>query len=780
MIRHFLWLALPILGLAASPDPVSYVNPLIGTEGKGTEYGGTIPSVGVPFANVYWSPQTRLNGISVAAYNHLDPKLIGFIATRQPAVWMGDYGQFTISPGIGEPEPNPLARARPIRRETEKATPFLYQVATGTSDSDTILSSVSSGQLAAVLSFTFPVGAAPNVVIDASRAYGKAEQAGAEKLGDSGYGLRGGLGRSSQFPADGFVRIEPERRRIIGWNSDRQSRHLGSLALPNFKGWFVIEFSQPFLGFGTYTGSSISGDLVSKAGEKEATADAVGAFVKFASLSTPLIARVGTSLISLNQAEANLKAEVPGWNLDALADSTHSKWNEILGRITVDSPNEDWKKVFYHAMYRVHQFPRKFSESGQYYSAFDDRIHVGDSYNDYSLWDTYRTHFPLTTLTVPERIGPMIQSLLNMYREGGWLPLWPNPSETNIMVGSPAEVVIATASAYGFKDFDVPLAEAAVKHQAFTPPDHDTEYGWPDRGTWHGSPPMEARGGLTNYEALGYVAGDKTMEAVSRTLDFAFADWCSAQFLRSVGDETNAAKLLQRSSNWKNLWDPTWSLADTGLKSTQAVGFFRPRKADGSWMNYQGFLYTETNPIEAFFAVPHDISKLIEIAGGRESFSERLSDFFYVAKRHRHDNEPSHHIPYLWNYAGRPDETQKIVRGVLLDKYRTTPRGYAGNEDCGQMSAWYVMSSLGLYPVNPVSGRFDLGAPLWDKATIRIGPPFKPTEFTIIAHNQGPKNLYVQSVRLNGKPLDRLYVTQDEIVKGGTLEFEMSDKPPGS
>ena len=751
-------------GLNAA-DLASYVDPLIGTEGKGTEYGGTVPSVGEPFASVYFSPMTRLNAVSVAAYNHLDSRLIGFIATRQPAVWMGDYGQLTLSPGIGLVQIDPILRSRPILRETEKPTPERYSVTTGTGDADSISTDMASARSSGILRVQFPNSPAPHMILDVSRAYGKPEQAALAGVKD--YAPANALRRSSQFPADGYVRIEPEKKRIVCWNSDRQSRQLGPLALPNFKGWYVVEFSQPFKAYGVYTGVETAD------GKMEAKADALGAYVYFPDGTKEVVVRVGASLISEAQAKQNLASQIPGWAVEPVAKATRQAWNDVLGRIEIQSPNEDWKKIFYTAMYRASQFPRELTESGKYYSAFDDKVHDGSAFTDFSLWDTYRAQFPLMTLVAPELAGAMVDSLLHAYREGGWLPLWSNPAETNIMVGSPAEVVIATALAAGLP-FDLKLAREAIIHQAFTPPDTDEKNRWGDRATGPNGWPVEARGGLTNYMNLGYVAADKTSESVSRTLDYSFADWCSARTLRAAGDEKTAKLLEARQANYKKLFDAEWA---ANAKTPDVTGYFGPRNADGSWLRKAGANFTETSPTEALFAVPHDIEGVIQLLGGRPAFAQRLDHYFNAAKAFRFDNEPAHHVPYLWNYADHPEKTQEIVRKTLTGQYHTSWSGYAGNEDCGQMSAWFVLSSLGIYPVNPASGRYDLGAPLWNEASLKIGAPYKPAVFTVKAVNQSLENRYVKTVSLNGKVLNRLWVTHQEIVAGGTLEFVMSATP---
>lgn len=707
---------------ASAQDPVDYVNVFVGTRGAANIpglYGGQIPGVTRPFGNVQWTPMTRLNAIGVCPYEYDDKKLIGFIGTRQPTVWMGDYGAVSLMPGQGELKFRYDQRGVFYSHLDEKATPYLYSVKAGG-----VKTTLAATALASIFRFEFQGKGQPWLVIDASR--------------DLGF--------------FGGINIDRPRRRVTGYNPDRQSYLLGP-QLPNFRGWFVIEFDADLVGSGIYMGNSLIENLPS------ATFDRLGGYVRFAEGVKTVHARIGTSLISLEQAEANLQAEIPDWDLDRIARAGRDEWNEQLGRITVKGSERD-QKILYSSLYHVHLYPRRFDEHGRYYSAFDDRIHEGVSYNDYSLWDTFRALHPLLILTAPERVGPMVQSLLQIYREGGWLPKWPNPAYTNIMIGTHADSVIADAYVKGLRDFDLQLAWEAVRKDAFTPPDGDEFKRWGDRVPWTS---YEARHGLYWYLKLGYVPVDKSAEATSSTLEYAYDDFCVAQIAKAVGADADYETLMAHSKNYRNLWKD---------------GYFQGRRADGSWAGAQG--YTESIKWGYMFFAPHDVPGLIELMGGPKNFERKLDGMFAPGLwlyRYIHSNEPVHGVTYLYNYIGKPWKTQREARKMAALFYGPGPYGILGNDDCGQMAAWYVFTSLGFYPVTPGTDVYALGSPIWREAEVKIGAPYAPATFKVIAKNQSKLNVYIRSARLNGKELHEPFLRHADIIGGGTLELEMSPVP---
>jgi len=725
------------LQAAGGKSPVDFVNPLIGTSGHGAEYGGTLPLVGPPFAMTPWTAMTRLSHIGRTSYSYDDSRIIGFIGTHQPAVWMGDYGAVSMMPGTGKLKIGYEERALPFARASEQATPYRYEVSLG-QPGEAIRVALAARGKAALLEFAFPAGTQPFVVIDASRDYT-------------------GVERTQQKAAEGWISVDAERQEISGYNSDLQSGHL-MRDLPNFRGYFVLVFDRPFASCGTYANSAPGAAPEIAAAQPgsgiEAKADQVGAYVRFAQPGIVRV-RVGTSFISCEQARKNLEREIPHFDLDAVAEATRRDWERQLSRIEVTGGDENLKAIFYSGLYRAHLLPREFSENGRYYSAADDRVHDGESYQDFSLWDTWRALHPLLILTAPERVSGMMNALVQMSQQSGWLPIWPNPGDTGIMVGAPAEAVIAEAWVKGVRGFEIEAAWKEIAHHAGTPQSGDMESRWVDRGPRGDHP--ETRAGLTWYLSHGYVAADATDESVSRTLEYAYADHCNAVLADAIGKPAEAAVFRERSGNYRNLYHD---------------GLFMPRWKDGSFRRF-GRDYTEATPQVYFFSVFHDVPGLMALVGGASAFERRLDDFF-EGKWYRHDNEPSHHIPYLYDYCGAPWKTQKAVRDSMATHYRNDPVGYSGNEDCGQMSAWFIMSSLGFYPVNPVSGEYAIGSPLWDEAVVHTG---SSRSFRILCKGQGPGNCYIQSARLNGTPLARPFLRHEDLVNGGILELEMGAEP---
>jgi predicted alpha-1,2-mannosidase len=708
-------LSLAFCALALPAANVDDVNPYIGTAGGGTEYGGMMPLVTAPFGMTNWTAQSRENQIGKASYAHEDDAIGGFIGTHQPAVWMGDYGYVTLMPQLGDVKTRFEDRKVKFRREDEVTTPYEYRVRLGS-----IGTRMTATERCGFLEFAYPEGEAASLLVEATRA-----------------GIAG------------YVKVDPKRREIVGYNPDRMDAKYGPFKLPNFRGYFVIQVQTGFDEFGTYQGETL------RPGQAELAAAHVGAYVKFAKGGTVRV-RVGTSFISVDQARDNLRREVRGWDFDRLRDALRRKWEAKLSLIDLEGATEDERKIFYTGLYHALLYPRLFSEYGRYYSAFDDQIHAGESYTAFSLWDTFRAEHPLLTLIAPERVDGMIRALLQNYQEGGWMPKWPNPSYTNIMIGTPADSVVAEAVAKGFRGFDLDLAYRATMQDAMTPPVDDEKHRWYDREE---NTPYEARQGLTYLKRLGYVPHDRTAESVSVTLEGAYEDWCVAQVAKAAGRMDDYEALMRRAQAYRNVYHAE-------------SGFMRARNADGSWAGENDGL-TEGDKWTYAWCVLHDMPGLVELMGGPERFCAKLDEHF-DGGHNRHDNEPSHHYGYLYNYAGQPWKTQARVRKLAYDHYANRPDGLAGNEDCGQMSAWYLFTALGFYPVNPASAEYVVGSPLYRKVTLRLP---KGKRFTVTAANNSRENVYVQSVRLNGKPLTRPIVTHAQIVAGGRLEFVMGPRP---
>src|SRR6267378_3256758 len=604
-----------------TPDaasPVDWVNTYIGTGGGGSDYGGTMPFVTTPLGTTNWTAQTRQNSISVSSYAFEDDTISGFIGTHQPAIWMGDYGYVTLIPEVDAIKTSQQERKLPFSREHEITTPYYYSVELDAGASRRIRTEVTATDHCGFLRFTFPAHSKPSVVVEATRAH-----------------------------TPGFVHIDPAAHEIVGYNPDRMDAHLIDLALPNFKGYFVVKFNAGFRSHGVYLGADLHRGMGTAQGPN------AGGYVTFETSKNQVVeAKVGTSFISIGQARRNLRLEVPSWHFESVRARLRQTWNQKLAAASIEGASEDQRRIFYTALYHALLYPKLFSEHGRYYSAFDDKVHRGVSYTAYSLWDTFRAENSLLTLLAPERIDAMVQALLQDYREGGWMPKWPNPSYTNIMIATHADSVVAEAINKGFHGFDYHLAYDAVYKDAMTPPEGDTTRDWHDRQP---GVPYEARPGLTYYKQLGYVPVDKTAEAASETLEDAYDDFAVAQVAKALGRDKDFRFFINRSRNYRNLYNP-------------ARGFMQGRNADGSWARPQDG-WTEGDQWVYTYSVFHDIAGLMALMGGPEKFNARLDEHFQGG-HNQHDNEPSHHYGYLYDFSGQPWKTQFRVREIAGTYYR--------------------------------------------------------------------------------------------------------------
>ena len=490
-------------------------------------------------------------------------------------------------------------------------------------------------------------------------------------------------------------------------------------------------------------------------------------FARAAQGATVIEMRVGTSFLSETQARANLREEVPQWSFDAVRARLHQTWRQKLSLVQVAGATPDQQHMVYTALYHALLYPRVFSEGGRYYSAFDDTVHAGASYTDYSIWDTFRAEHSLLTLLAPERIDGMITALLQNFKEGGWMPKWPNPGYTNIMIGTHADSMVAEAVRKGFHGFDRDTAWQAVYKDAMTPPDGDTTRRWLDREP---HTPYEARGGLTYYKQLGFIPTDKTDEAASRTLEDSYDDWCVAQVAKAFGRQQDYALFLQRSLNDRHLFDPS-------------IGRMRGKTSDGKWAPVGGARdtpgnrslsgWTEGDSWVYTWAPFHDIAGITGLMGGPEAAARQL-DAHFAGKHNVHANEPSHHYGYLYDFVGEPWKTQAKVREIAAAEYANLPSGIDGDDDCGQMSAWFLFTAMGLYPVNPASGEYMIGSPMFARFSIEVG---SGKRFTVVADNNSTQNVYIQSATLDGKPLNRPVITWEQMQSGATLRLVMAREP---
>lgn len=740
---------------SGSKPEVDYVNTIIGTPfagfAEGLEGGGTIPAVGRPYAMTNFLAQTGESKMGRTSYVYEDKAIMGFLASHQPTVWMGDYGYVSVMPQVGELKVLPADRALPFDHTSEVTRPYYYSVLLGAGENKKIRAEIAAASRAAIFQFTFPAAKDAHIILQ-------------------GINLNPELADASNDYADrirtlkGYVRIDREHSEITGYNPDRVSAQLGP-ELPNFKGYFIIQFDKKIKSFGVWDNKTISPSSVEQYGTR------MGAYIDLTTQEGEKVkVRIGTSFISLAQARINMEKELPGWDFDQLVRSTRAVWQENLSRIKVEGVPEDTKAIFYTALFHTMQFPREFSEYGKYYSAFDDKIHDGQSYTDFSLWDTYRALHPLLLFTQPDRVNGIVRALLQMYKEGGRLPMWPNPAETNIMISTHADAVIADAYVKGYRGYDVPLAYAALLKDAMVPPDNDTLLPYADRDKWTG---YEARAGLTAFNRIGYVPFGKTAESVSRTIEYSSDNYSVAQMARALGKTEDYQRILAWSKNYRNLYDP---------KS----GFFIPKDAEGKFLDFNpkdklgrqdGF--TEGDQWTYLFGAMQDIPGMISLMGGDQKFAARLDENF-DGNHYHHDNEPGHHYIYLYDYCGQPWKTQELIRKHTTINYRNQPLGINGNEDCGQMAAWYLFGVMGFYPVTPASGIYAIGAPQFPRMIIHYKAGGQPKTLTIIAEDISDVNKYIQQVTLDGKVIEHPFITHAALIAGQRLVFKMGPQPNGS
>jgi predicted alpha-1,2-mannosidase len=545
--------------------------------------------------------------------------------------------------------------------------------------------------------------------------------------------------------------------------------------------YFCAKFNKPFKSSGTWENRSI------RTGSKEASGTQAGAYVDYATADGETIeVKVGISYTSIAQARLNLDTEIPHWKFDKVKEEAKVKWTNALDKIEIETAtgndesfNKEQRMTFYTALYHALLFPSVFGDVDGKYMGLDNEVHTAKDFtyrSDFSLWDTFRAEMPLLTLVNPIRSNDVIKTMIAQYEQGGWLPT-PQQfgnSYTNDMIGDHPVVAILDAYRKGIRNFDIEKAFEAVKKNAMESPPAD-----------HRS---KGRKGLQYYLKYGYIPFDKERESVSKTLEYAFNDWCIALLAKELGKTSDYELFIKRASNYKNVMDLT-------------TGFARPKDSNGKWLDpfdpkFVGHgndrHYTEANAWQYTLFVPHDVNGVINLSGGRPNFVAKLDTLFTTSSeikstvsditgligQYAHGNEPGHHTVYLYNYAGVPWKTQNMARKVMDELYSSGPAGLCGNEDMGQMSAWYVLSAMGFYPVAPGQNIYSIGSPLFSKVIIQLDKSFKNApKFVIEARNNSKENKYIQSATLNGKPLNKPWFDHTEIKNGGTLIFVMGPEP---
>ena len=724
----FVSLSVASLHSFGQKEPVAWVNEYIGTANEGQ----TFPATGPPFAMTQWTPQTREGNVKcVAPYYYADTRIQGFRGSHfLSGSCTQDYGSVSIMAETGQLKLGAIERASAFSRETEVATPYKYAVRLADYGIDAEMTGTTRSGL---MGFRFKNGGNSWLLVECNSAKG-----------------------------EGSVQIDEENNEIIVANPVHRL-YAGNGKPAGFSGYFVVQFDRKFHLGGTWSGNQRRpGSKVEQGGE-----GLPGAYVSFDMRPGETVqVKIGSSFTSLAEARRNLSSEIPGWDFDRVAAQARDQWNSALSRVGIDT-DAAHKRIFYTAMYHSMLLPRTFSDVSGTYPGFagEGKIETAKDftyYTDYSLWDTFRAVHPLLTILDPSRERDMVKSLLAMGEQGGFLPIYPAwNSYTSEMIGDHAVAVIGDAYAKGIRGFDADEAYRLMRQNAMDSPANRDLYA-DGRG----------RRALSSYLKYGYVPLEDSVpdafhknEQVSRTLEYAYDDSVVGDMAQALGHSADADLFHRRAQNYRNVIDPE-------------TGFARGRHADGSWDSpfdpaVQYKYITEGLPFQYTFFVPQDIAGLIDLVGGREAFVAKL-DALFAGGHYDHGNEPSHHIAYLYDNAGAAWKTQQHVRNVLETQYADSPSGLAGNDDCGQMSAWYVMSAMGFYAVSPGTPVYEIGAPLFDEATIRLE---SGKQFHIRAAGASTGKLYIRSATLNGMPLNRYWITHSEVVAGGELVFEMSSRP---
>ncbi len=727
MRKLFLALLLPLQLFAQKDLPTGqagfskYVDPFIGTGG----HGHTFPGPTMPFGMVQLSPDTRLKGWDgCSGYHYSDKKIYGFSHTHLSGTGCSDYGDILLMPTVGKPQFSNKKYSSGFKKESEKASAGYYTVFL---DKPKVKVELTATTRTGLHKYTFPKSSSANIILDLTH---------------------------RDFVKQGEINITG--------NNEVSGKRVSKAWADNQIVYFVIQFSKPFAKSGIAKADLPAGRQgAANTNSKHDTGSLLKAFVGFETTEGEVIyAKVGISAVSVEGARKNLNAEQPAFDFDKTLADAKAAWNKELSKIDAESKEENVLRTFYSSMYHAMIPPNIYSDVDGKYRGRDFEVHEAngfDYYTVFSLWDTYRTLHPLLTIIDKKRSSDFMNTFIREFQEGGRLPVWELSScETWCMIGYHAIPVIAEAVMKDVTGFDVEKTYEAMKFSA-----------------------MEDKNALKSYKENGYIKYLGDGQSVSRTLEYAYDDWCIAQVAKKLGKTEDYAYFTKRAQNYKNLFDPS-----TGFMRPRQDGFmtpFDPYKVDHN--------YTEGNAWQYSFYVPQDLSGQMKLLGGKEKLAAFLDTLFTTSSKltgkkqpditgligqYVHGNEPSHQIAYEYNYAAQPWKTQAMVRRIMNEMYRDQPDGLSGNEDCGQMSAWYIFSALGFYPVCPGSDHYAIGSPVMDKATIRLETG---KTFTVIANNNLKGNIYINSAKLNGVNYTRSYLNYTDIANGGTLELTMSAEP---
>ena len=730
---------------------VDYIKPIIGTEGEGNVYPGPV----APHGMVQLGPDTdRRNWETASGYEYDDSVIIGFSMQHLSGTGIPDLGDFLIMPSIGNLKfvPGTVEKKSPNgdisyyqdpdsgycisyshKNEIVKAGYYSLKLP------NNILVELAATERAGILKFTFPKTDSANIMMDLAEVLQWKVVWSDVKF-------------ESKTLITGFHLVN-------GWAKERYL-------------YFAARYSRPYDEFGIMlNGKPVIYNTPRFRSRKEATGADIQYFTRYSTKENEVIMiKIGISAVSTENALLNLDTEIPGWDFNKVVENTREKWNKAMQMMQIEG-SQDEKETFYTSLYHALLVPTIYEDVNGQYRGLDENIHTAKGFNNYaifSLWDTFRAEHPLFVLLQPKRDADMINSMLAHYDQSveHMLPIWSlNNNETWCMIGYHAVSVIADAIMKNVKGFDYERAYNAMKTTAMNP-NYDN---------------------VMEYAKIGYVPFDKENESVSKTLEYAYDDYCIAQAAKKLGKFEDYKYFMKRSMSYKNIFDPSTKL----MRGKDSHGnwrtpFFPHEYIDD--MNKRDI--TEGTNWQYTWFVPQDVQGLINLMGGKEYFSEKLDTLFMEKSSENiaqgtsdilgrigeywHGNEPSHHITYLYDFAGEPWKTQELVRKIETTFYGNKPNSLSGNDDCGQMSAWYLFNTMGIYPFCPSNNYYMIGTPCARKVTMELG---NGKIFTTEAVNFSKENVYIQSVKLNGKDLDKTFITYDSIINGGKLVFIMGDKP---
>lgn len=727
-------------------DNAQYINTFIGTGG----HGHTFPGATTPYGMVQLSPDTKTDGWDACGgYHYSDSSIIGFTHNHLSGTGIADYGDVLFMPFSGEVQvyrgdtenPDTGFRSRfSHERESSRAGYYTVDLL-----DDEIKAELTASPRVGFHRYTFSQADDQNLIIDLTHVLQE---------------------RHNKNVINEFKVISDTE--IVGYKWTRgwaKKQHI----------YFHAKFNKPFTAALFDDQKPVEGQAL-----KTKLAQAV---LKFKSDGKPLLAKVGLSAVDYEGARQNLESEITDWDFDRVSSEAYQAWSDQLSTIDIAGASADEKAIFYTALYHTSISPNVFSDVDGRYRKID--MTIGQmpadekAYTVFSLWDTFRAFHPLLTITNPDFDNELVKSLLRKYDEGGVLPKWELAANyTGTMIGYHSIPVIVDAYFKGIRDFDVEKAYEAMKISS----QFDTArvLANNDRILFK----MSALAKKYNEE-LGYVPADQDIEAVAKALEYAYNDWCIAQMAKDLGKTDDYEKYMERAGRYAKYFDPE-------------TKFMRGVMSDGSWRTpfdpkasaHRKDDYCEGNAWQWTWFVPHDVEGLVALMGGKEPFIEKLDTFFSMDSeitgahtsndisgfigQYAHGNEPGHHITHMYNFVDQPWKTQQLVDSVMTTLYFNDPNGLAGNEDCGQMSAWYILNAMGIYSFLPGSPEYSIGRPSFEEVTLNLK---RDKTFVIKALNQSAANKYVQSISLNGKPLTRPFISHEAIMAGGTLEFTMGAIP---